>query len=207
MRDYIAEANKFMYDDNYIVEAKFEVQGKEYPSKQAAEEALKSKGLSGSSLKKTLANGKFSKKSESSVKIKSAPVKTVEDVINAIGPRGEVGERAVIAFLKKNKMSGEKMADVIGHYGIDGEEYFDDNGNWKDNTASNEKSFHDVDVDDDDGFDVVELKKAAKLGKYVKVPDHIDMDELMDSYRTGFKTNDKGYYPAKYILKHLQSAY
>lgn len=132
MRDYIAEANKFMYDDNYIVEAKFEVQGKEYPSKEAAEAALKGKGLSGSSLKKTLANGKFSKKSENSDKIKSSTIKTVEDVINAIGPRGKVGEKAVIAFLKKNKISSEKMADVIGHYGIDGEEYFDDNGNWKD---------------------------------------------------------------------------
>ena len=41
MRDnYIAEANKFMYDDNYITEAKVKVGGKEYASKKDAGLAL-----------------------------------------------------------------------------------------------------------------------------------------------------------------------
>lgn len=68
------------------------------------------------------------------------------------------------------------------------------------------KNVADVDVDEDNGFDVPALKKAARANKYVKVPDDIDMDELMDSYSTGFKVEKSGYYPAKYILKHLQSA-
>lgn len=45
MRDYIAEANKFMYDDNYIVETKVKVDGKVFASKQAAEANLEAKGL------------------------------------------------------------------------------------------------------------------------------------------------------------------
>lgn len=48
-----------MYDDNYITEAKFVLNGKEYPSKKAAEEDLKKKGLSGSKLKDTLNRGKI----------------------------------------------------------------------------------------------------------------------------------------------------
>lgn len=47
MRDYIAEANHFMYDDSYITEAKVAVDGKKYASKKAAEEDLKKKGLKG----------------------------------------------------------------------------------------------------------------------------------------------------------------
>lgn len=30
------------------------------------------------------------------------------------------------------------MANVIGYYGIDGEDYFDDNGNWKDTSKKTE---------------------------------------------------------------------
>lgn len=45
--DYIAEANRFMYDDNYITEEKVSVDGKKYDSKKAAEEDLKKKGLKG----------------------------------------------------------------------------------------------------------------------------------------------------------------
>jgi hypothetical protein len=47
MRDYIAEANYFMYDDSYITESKVAVDGKKYASKKAAEEDLKKKGLKG----------------------------------------------------------------------------------------------------------------------------------------------------------------
>lgn len=59
MRDYIAEANKFMYDDDYIVEAKFKIDGKEYASKKAAEEVLKKRGIHGSELYKKLKHGQF----------------------------------------------------------------------------------------------------------------------------------------------------
>lgn len=47
MRDYITEASRFMYDDNYVTEAKVAVDGKKYASKKAAEEDLKKKGLKG----------------------------------------------------------------------------------------------------------------------------------------------------------------
>lgn len=45
MRDYISEANRFMYDDNYIVETKVKVDGKVFASKDAAEANLEGKGL------------------------------------------------------------------------------------------------------------------------------------------------------------------
>jgi len=77
--DYISEASKFMYDDEYITEG----------------------------------------------------FTTVKSVTDKLGPRGKPSEKDVIAFLKKNKMKDELTADVIGYYGIDGEDYFDDNCNWK----------------------------------------------------------------------------
>lgn len=74
--DYISEANKFMYDDNYITETKFEVHGKVYASKQAAEENFKSKGYNASALNTLLNSGKFVKSEKSSnKKAKIGPIK------------------------------------------------------------------------------------------------------------------------------------
>jgi hypothetical protein len=75
--------------------------------------------------------------------------KSVKDVSDILGPRGKSSEEDVIAFLKKNKMSDDLMASVIGFYGIDGEEYFDDNENWKD-TSKKEKSSIENIVNDSD---------------------------------------------------------
>lgn len=55
MRDYIAEANHYMYDDDYIVETKVKIDGKAFASKKAAEADLKSKGLKGKQLEDKLA--------------------------------------------------------------------------------------------------------------------------------------------------------
>jgi hypothetical protein len=60
-RDYILESTKYMYDDNYIVESKFELNGKEYASKKAAEQDLKKKGLKGTKLADALNRGKMIK--------------------------------------------------------------------------------------------------------------------------------------------------
>lgn|SRR5574343_278012 len=57
-KDYIAESTKYMYDDSELItEGKFKMQGKEYPSKKAAELALKKRGLSNQQLKKILDSG------------------------------------------------------------------------------------------------------------------------------------------------------
>lgn len=53
MRDYIAEANKFMYDDNYIVEAKVKIGGKEYASKKDAGLFLAGQGKTADQIEKT----------------------------------------------------------------------------------------------------------------------------------------------------------
>lgn len=65
-KDYIAESTKYMYDDNYIIESKFVLNGKEYPSKKAAETDLIKKGLSGAKLKAALSHGKFATKEKPS---------------------------------------------------------------------------------------------------------------------------------------------
>lgn len=59
MGDYISEANKYMYDDNYVVESTFKLNGKEYSSKKEAEADLKKKGLRGFKLADTLSHGKM----------------------------------------------------------------------------------------------------------------------------------------------------
>lgn len=57
--DYIAEANKYMYDDNYIVENRFELNGKIWPAKKYAEASLIKQGLSGAKLADALSHGKL----------------------------------------------------------------------------------------------------------------------------------------------------
>jgi len=56
MNNYIAEANKYMYDDNYITETKVVVDGKKYVSKKAAVENLKKKGLKGKQIADKMAH-------------------------------------------------------------------------------------------------------------------------------------------------------
>lgn len=58
MRDYIAEANRFMYDDNYIVEAKVKVNGKDFPTIKQAKEYLKKLGLKNDEIEKKIKLGK-----------------------------------------------------------------------------------------------------------------------------------------------------
>lgn len=58
-------------------------------------------------------------------------VNSVLDVVKVLGERGQTDETTIMNFLKRVNISDEKMADVIGYYGIDGVNYFDENGNWK----------------------------------------------------------------------------
>lgn len=58
-------------------------------------------------------------------------VNSVLDVVKILGERGQTDESTIMNFLKRVNISDEKMADVIGYYGIDGINYFDENGNWK----------------------------------------------------------------------------
>ena len=56
---YIVNASRFMYDDNYVVETKVKVDGKAYASKDAAEESLKSKGLTHEQIEDKLKHAVF----------------------------------------------------------------------------------------------------------------------------------------------------
>jgi len=60
-------------------------------------------------------------------------ITTMKQVTDKLGHRGERPEREIIAYLKRTKMNDGLMADVLGFYGIDGEDYFDEHGNWKTN--------------------------------------------------------------------------
>lgn len=64
----------------------------------------------------------------------------VGDFIKKMGPRGKSSEKSIIDMLKKSKFNPDQQANVIGFYGIDGEEYFDENGNWKDKEVKNTKT-------------------------------------------------------------------
>jgi hypothetical protein len=57
-----------MYNDTYVTESKFTLNGKEYPSKKVAEADLRKKGFSGSKLNDMLNKGKMGGKSVNIVK-------------------------------------------------------------------------------------------------------------------------------------------
>lgn len=59
------------------------------------------------------------------------PVNSVLDAVKVLGERGKPDEATIMNFLKRVNISDDKIADVIGYYGIDGVNYFDENGNWK----------------------------------------------------------------------------
>ena len=248
--NYIAEANRFMYDDNYITEEKLKIDGKEYPSVNQARAHLKSIGLKSDDINRRILNARnekasasraikpsslshqnyikhivelmnqgyshsatfdddipedkakeeieqiknkmrsysgtlkdaqvlydpdaksieivfkkdyshvvsnflsdlydigmkstslkeltdgykldhFKEKKTDAGKTSKASYKTVKDVTSELGARGAVSRIAVIKFLKSNDLNDELQASVIGYYGIDGEELFDDDGNWR----------------------------------------------------------------------------
>lgn len=58
MRDYIAEANKFMYDDSYIVESEIKVNGKDFPTIEQGRAYLKKLGLKNDEIEKKIELGR-----------------------------------------------------------------------------------------------------------------------------------------------------
>lgn len=58
MRDYIVEANKFMYDDSYIVESEIKVNGKDFPTIEQGRAYLKKLGLKNDEIEKKIELGR-----------------------------------------------------------------------------------------------------------------------------------------------------